>query len=145
MVRRSTLPVVMFLLWAFSACATTRFPENPEAHRLFAELEAADPYYFNVRAGLATRLLGIMPEENARATMSSIRARWSEIDRIESAPGLTNFFNQANMAAVVERIEATLLQNEPDAPAAGIDARLQAAALKQGMVDAALEFESAVE
>ena len=133
----------MLLLIALSACTTTRFPDNPEQHRLWGELEAAgDPYYFNVRSGLSSRLLGIMPEEEARSNVAEIRSRWGEIDPLDSAESLMTYLTQNGLSAVTERIQETLRQNEDDEPATGVDEHLQAAALKQGMIDAAHELDA---
>ena len=140
---RSLFTAAALLLAVLAGCTTTRFPEDPEDHRLFRELEAAGhEYYFNVRAGVSSRLMGMMPESDARAAVDEIRRRWQDIDQLDSAEEITAYANANGLAEVGERIQATLQQNQANTPPDGVDERLEAAAVKQGMIDAAFEFES---
>lgn len=140
---RSFLTAAALLLAVLAGCTTTRFPEDPEDHRVFRELEAAGhEYYFNVRAGVSSRLMGMMPESDARAAMDEIRRRWPDIDRLDRANAITAYANANGLAEVGERIQTTLAQNQANAPPDGIDERLEAAAVKQGIIDAAFELEA---
>ncbi len=142
--RPRSFPLALAVLLTFLAgCTTTRFPENPEDHRLFHELQAAGhEYYFNVRAGVASRVLGILPESEARAAIDEIKERWADIDRLEAADDVSEYMNAHGLATVGDRIRETLLQNLPNEPPDGVDGRLEAAAVKQGLIDAAFELES---
>ena len=128
---------------ALSACATTRFPEKPEDHRLYEELVAAGhDYYFNVRNGVASRVLGILPESDARQAIDQIKTQWSEIDVLNDPEQIISFLYAQGLTNVAERIDETLDLNDDDAPPGGVDDRLAAAAIKQGLIDAAFELDN---
>lgn len=133
----SKLLLVSFLFALFS-CAT-RFPDNPEAHRLYKELQQAPhPYYFMIERGIFSRIVGIQPEALMRALLSAVEARWSEIDRLDSSEALITYFRTVDLAPIAERIEETLSKNVENRPPE-VNLFLEAAAIKQGLVVAAYE------
>lgn len=138
--RRAGLAGLMVLL-GLAACSTTKFPENPEAHRLYEELQAApDEYYFLVRTGVRSRVMGL-DEAAARAALDAVAARWDAVDPLMTTDALLAFLRTNDLAILVPPIEETLAQNAASRPAGGADARLEAAAVKQGLIEAFYEFE----
>lgn len=122
---------------------TTRFPDDPEDHRLYRELEAAGhEYYFNVRAGVTSRVLGILPQTEAHAALEEIKRRWPDIDRLDSVERIAGYLSAHGLNEVGERVEATARENQSNAPPDGVDHHLAAAAVKQGLIDAAFEIEA---
>lgn len=139
----AAIPSAALLLLILGACTTTRFPENPEDHRLYDALEAAGhEYYFNVRAGVSSRVLGIQPEADAIAAIAQVRQWWPDIDRLDASPEITAYLNAHGLGVVADGIDETLLQNQGNSPPDGIDEGLEAAAVKQGLIDAAVEAET---
>ncbi|MFQ5929503.1 MAG: hypothetical protein ACE5NA_04435 [Nitrospiraceae bacterium] len=133
------VPLVL-LMMALSSC-TTKFPENPEKHRLFKELQAAShEYYFLVRKGVASRVMGIQPEAQMRELLRALEARWGDVDSLDASDALINYFRANGLAPIAERVEETLSRNEPSRPP-DLDPRLEAGAIKQGLVDAFYEVQ----
>lgn len=128
-------------LVAATGCTSTRFPETPEAHPLFVQVQAAGPYYANVRAGMKSRVLGLMPEPLMRATLSAVEARWAEIDALAAPDALATYFRQHGLTPVADALDDTLRLNADDAPAGGAAPGLTAAAVKLGLLDAFAEAE----
>lgn len=139
--RAAPLTAAAILLALLAACTTTRFPENPEQHRLYGELLAAGhEYYFNVGAGVKSLVLGILPESEARAAAAEIRSRWGDIDPLDTAAEIVAYLDGVGLAEVAGRISETLEANASGRPTDGVDERLEAAAVKQGLIDAFFEL-----
>ncbi len=140
--RLAVLALLMAL--GLGACSTTKFPENPEAHRLYEELEAApDEYYFLIRTGVRSRVLGLA-EDTARAALGAIEARWDEIDPLSTTDALLGYLQTNGPQALAAPIEETLAQNAGSRPDGGADAALEAGAVKQGLIEAFYEIEPAL-
>lgn len=142
----STRPVLtsvvtlVFLAMALSSCAT-QFPESPQKHRLFEELEKAPhPYYFVVERGVFSRILGIQPETRMRELLSTVKARWGEVGSLDTAGTLISYLRAKGLAPIADRIEETLSKNMQTRPP-DLDRRLEAGAIKQGLVDAFYEVQ----
>lgn len=119
-----------------AGCVQTRFPDNPEAHPLYEEVQAAGPYYAQVRAGVKSRVLGLMPESLMRATLSAVEARWDDIRKREDPAAIAAYLRAHQLDPAADAIDETLRLNEPAVPAGGADLRLAAAAVTLGLVDA---------
>lgn len=137
---RHAAPLVLAGLVLAAGCTSTKFPENPEAHPLYTQVQAAGPYYANVRAGVKSRVLGLMPETLLRATLSAVEARWAEIDALDAPEPIAAYLRAHGLAPVAEAVDATLRLNADRAPAPP-DARLAAGAVKLGLLDAFAEID----
>lgn len=119
-----------------AGCRSTRFPETPAEHPLWAELqEASDPYYFLVRTGLRSRVLGIQPEAEMRRLLDAVRAEWPGIDRQPTAAGVAAYLTGRGLTPVALRVTETLDANAAERPA-DFDAALEAAAVKVALLGA---------
>lgn len=120
-----------------TACRSTRFPDDPPAHPLWQELqEAPDEYYALVRTGVRSRVLGILPEEEMRRLLDQVEAHWPIIDEQTTAGAVANVLRLRGLTPVAERITTTLTANTPNAPPDGVDPRLEAGAVKVGLLEA---------
>ncbi len=129
--------VLLFVVVSTADCRSTHFPEDPAAHPLWEELQdAPHEYYFLVRTGVRSRILGILPDEKRRQQLTRIKRRWPSIDRWETTPALLDYLRSHGLSPVAERVEATLTANAPNAPPGGIEEQLEAGAVKIGLLQA---------
>lgn len=140
-------PLLLLLLLvaaaqSMSACRSTRFPDDPPDHPLWEELqEAPDEYYALVRTGVRSRVLGILPEDEMRRLLRDAKAAWPAIDAQETAGAIANVLRLRGLAPVADRVSATLAANAGSAPADSVNARLEAGAVKVGLLEAYEEAE----
>ena len=118
-----------------SSCGReTLFPDRPETHRLISELQAwPDEYYWLVATGVSSRLMG-MP--SADAVLGLVEEQWPNIENLETAEALITYFNENNLTAIADAIEKTLSQNSATEPTGEPHRKLQADAIKAGLLDA---------
>ena len=137
--RKVGVTAVVVLLVSAAACRSTQFPDNPEAHRLYLELEQAPhPYYFNVRNGVKSHVLGMRAPDGTAAVIAQIREIWSELDALDTTAEILNVLETRGPDGLSERIIEVI--GRAESPPGGADPRLEAGAVKQGLVDAAYEF-----
>ncbi len=135
-----TFATLVFLAMTLSSCAT-QFPEKPPAHPIARKIqEAGGPYYFNVQQGVFSRVVAIQPENLMRALLSAVEARWDDVDSLETSDALVNYFRARGLAPLAERIEETLSKNAQRKPS-DFDHRLEARAIKQGLVEVFYEVQ----
>ncbi len=127
-----------FLMMGLLSCGReTVFPDRPETHRLINELrEWPDEYYWLVATGVSSRVMG-MP--SAEAHLGRVEEQWPNIENLETAEALITYFHQNDLATIAEAIEKTLLQNNASEPTGESHRRLQADAIKRGLVNAVWE------
>lgn len=136
-VKRRAVMVVLVLVVCAAGCRSTRFPEDPEAHPLYEELQAAPHrYYFLVRTGVCSRLLGLLPDEKRRQQLMRIKRRWAAVDRWQTAEALLDYFRAHGLTPTAKRVAVTLEANAPNAPPGGARKRLEAGAIKVGLLQA---------
>ncbi len=141
---RRALLLAALLALSLPACQSTRFPEDPAAHPLWEELqEAPDEYYFLVRTGVRSRVLGLQPEARMHALLRRVRAQWAAIDRQETPEALVDYLYANELAPLARRVEATLEANAGSLPPSGAEPRLAAGALKVGLLEAHQEAQQA--
>lgn len=132
--------MVSFLL---AGCSPNRFPRSPERYRHYREVEAAPyDYYSEIRSGITSRVVNMQPNSDARIAAEQVAARWREIDRIDSTDDIVEYLNVHGLSAVGDRIHSTIRRRQPERPPQGINERLEAAAVKQALVDAVFELRS---
>ncbi len=135
--RRAALLALVALMLSPAACRSTRFPDDPAAHPLWEELQAAPyEYYFLVRTGVRSRVLGILPEAEMRRLLDQVRRQWTALDRWERADAILTHLRTHGLEPIAERVEATLEANAANAPPDGADERLEAGAVKVGLLEA---------
>lgn len=129
--------VVLVLAGCTMGCRSTRFPEDPEAHPLYEELQdAPHRYYFLVRTGVRSRLLGILPDKRRQRQLLRIKRQWAAIDRWQTAEALLDYFRTHGLTPTAKRVAATLEANAANAPPGGAREHLEAGAIKIGLLQA---------
>jgi hypothetical protein len=145
-VRSALVSVITLLVLTvtLSSCATvTTFPEHPEEHPLLKEQKQwPHAYYFMVERGVFSRLVGLQPEALMRSLLSAVEARWPAISRLQTPDALMTYFRSVGLTPIAERIEVTLNKNAASRPS-DVDHRLEAAAIKKGLVAAFYEVKQA--
>ncbi len=133
-----SLATLVLLMLALSSCAT-QFPEEPPAHPITRKIqEAGGPYYFSVQQGVFSRVVAIQPEDLMRALLSAVEAQWGDIDALDTSGALISYFRAHGLAPIAERIDETISKNAQTRPL-DFDHRLEARAIKQGLVNAFYE------
>ena len=128
-----------FTTHSLSSCGhETVFPEQPEAHRLFEEVEEwPDGYYFLIAAGVSSRVMGL---PSVPALLSTFEEQWANIENLDSAEELIRYFRGHDLTPVAESIETTLSQNRGLEPTGEPHSQLQADAIKRGLLYAFWEL-----
>jgi hypothetical protein len=116
-----------------SSCGgETVFPKQPEAHRLYNEVqEWPDEYYWLVAAGVSSRVMGL---RSADELLSEFKEQWVKIEALDSAEELISYFDEHDLAPIAEAIQQTLLQNSALEPSIKTHRQLQTDAIKRGLV-----------
>jgi hypothetical protein len=116
-----------------SSCGgETLFPKEPEAHKLFDEVqEWPDEYYYLVASGVSSRVMGL---RSAEALLDVVKEQWADIETLETADELITYFRAQYLVHIAEAIESTLSQNRPAEPSGDSHLQLQADAIKRGLL-----------
>lgn len=146
-----SLITLLVMTAALSSCGKeTSFPTDPQAHRLLKEMDKwPDDYYWLVETGVASRVMGIRVrgdsiEESLKRVdklVSKVKAEWSNIEELDTAVELINYFRGHNLAPIAEAIEKTLSKNQALEPAGEFHTQLQAMAIKRGLISANREVQ----
>jgi hypothetical protein len=109
----------------------TLFPKEPEAHKLFDEVqEWPDEYYYLVASGVSSRVMGL---RSAEALLDVVEAQWADIETLDTADKLIKYFRAQYLGHIAEAIESTLWQNRAAEPTGDSHLQLQADAIKRGL------------
>ena len=139
------LLTIVILVMAFSTCQETVFPDNPPSHQIIKAMEEwPDEYYWLVKSGVSSRVLGIRSEgENIEiaikkvdSLLTLVKQQWTEITTLDSSEKLILYFQDNNLSPVAEVIERTITINAAQEPTGEWHYWLQAKAIKDGLIDA---------
>jgi hypothetical protein len=117
---------------ALSTCGrATVFPREPEAHRLFEEVqEWPDEYYYLVASGVSSRIMGL---RSAEELLGELKNQWANIEVLGTVDKLINYFRAHDLVPIAEAIERTLSKNRAAEPVSESHKKLQADAVKRGL------------
>ncbi len=144
--------IILFVMTlVLSSCGKeTDFPADPNAHRLLKEMEKwPDDYYWLVETGVASRVMGIRVKGDSikeslkrlDKLVSKVKAEWSNIEELDTAEKLINYFRGNDLVPIAKAIEETLSKNRALEPAGEFHAQLQAMAIKRGLIAANREVQ----
>ena len=124
--------VLGFISVSLPSCGgETLFPKEPEAHRLFDEVQKwPDEYYYLVASGVSSRVMAL---PSAEALLDVVEEQWEDIETLDTADRLIKYFRAQYLAHIAEAIEATLWQNRATEPSGDSHLQLQADAIKRGL------------
>ncbi|MCW8822688.1 MAG: hypothetical protein OQK63_01295 [Ignavibacteriaceae bacterium] len=137
------LTIVVMML--FSSCTETKFVENPSDHKIIKAMEEwPDEYYWLIKSGVSSRILGIREEGESLESafimvdslMTQVKQKWSEISVIDSSEKLINYLRENKLSPIAEAIQETLTINLEQEPSGEMHYWLQANAIKDGLIGA---------
>jgi hypothetical protein len=113
-----------------------QFPESSETHWLYDVLQdTLHEYYLTVQREVVSQIVGARPAELIRTLRNAVEALWAEVNAIDTPEALIDYFRAVGLASIAEHSEVTQAKSIPQRPPAW-DSRLEAAAIKQGLVEA---------
>jgi hypothetical protein len=92
-------------------------------------------YYLTVQREVVSQIVGTQPTELLHTLRTAVEALWDEVEVLDTPEALIGYFRTVGLALIAERLEVTRANSIPQRPPAW-DSRLEAAAIKQGLVEA---------
>jgi hypothetical protein len=138
---RLLLPLLLGLTLSAAACRSTHFPDHPQEHRLARELAAApDPYYKFLANGVFSRLAGLPPEATTKGLLRQLKEQhWKHLEHLTTSQAVVAELRRRGLPQVADTIQTALQALAAQRPAAP-DPKLEAAAVKQGLIEAYYGF-----
>lgn len=135
------LPLLLGLTLSAAACRSTHFPDHPQKHRLAEALAAApDPYYKLLANGVFSRLAGRLPETTTKDWLRQIKEQhWNHLEKLPSSQAVVTELRDRGLPQVADTVQTALKALASQRPAT-LDPKLEAAAVKQGLVEAYYGF-----
>jgi len=111
-------------------------PQNPATSSYASQLKARnDGYYTSLRDGALSRVLAIQPESLAWQQLKVVAAEWKALDALNQADALVAHLEAKGLTVLTVRLHQALHSTVSKRPAV-LDAALEAAALKQALLEA---------
>ena len=102
-----------------------------------------------IETGVASRVMGIRASgesihealKRVDKLVSQVKKNWSDIEGLDTAVKLIDYFRQHDLEPIAVAIEKTLAQNKALEPAGEFHPQLQARAIKRGLIISYREVE----